>query len=76
MKKPTPSSLIYNYCKQRDWRRVEIHCEIDPVDAKYKAGRDEEGARPLHVACSKQPTVRVIQSLLKAYPKAVRVPNS
>lgn len=75
MKKAPPSPLIYNYCKQRDWRRVEIHCRTDPIEASYCC-RNEDGASPLLIACSKQPTVRVILALLEAYPKAIRVANS
>jgi hypothetical protein len=73
--KAHPSPLIYNYCKQRDWRRIEIHCRTDPTDASYHCGNGDS-ATPLLVACSKQPTVRVIQALLEAYPKGVRVANS
>lgn len=66
-----PNSLIFDLCKHRDWRRVELECKREPLNAAYNVG-DDIGSLPLHVACKKQPTSRVIRSLLIAYPKAAR----
>jgi hypothetical protein len=66
-----PNSLIFDLCKHRNWRRVELECKREPVNASYNVG-DDIGSLPLHVACKKQPTSRVIRSLLNAYPKATR----
>ena len=67
----TPNSLIFDLCKHRNWRRVELECNHEPLNASYNIG-DDIGSLPLHVACKKQPTSRAIRSLLKAYPKATR----
>ena len=66
-----PNSLIFDLCKHRNWLRVEMECNLEPVNASYNIG-DDIRSLPLHIACKKQPTSRVIRSLLKAHPKATR----
>jgi ankyrin repeat protein len=70
-----PNSSILDLCKHRDWRRVELECKREPLNATYICGGDDYGAHPLHIACKKQPTARVVRELLKAYPQAAYIPN-
>lgn len=71
----SPNSSIFDLCKHRDWRRVELECNREPLNAVYNCG-DDIASLPLHVACKKQPTSRVVRSLLKAYPQAARIPDA
>ena len=59
---------MYDLVLDLNWRRVEQHLYMNPLDAAYQ---DEDTLEtPLYVACQYKAPVHVVRALLKAFPQA------
>ena len=79
-KKKGPTALFDSIMKEH-WEDAITRAQNNPSDAKSWTkvcidGTHSSSLLPLHQACSLKPPLRVIVTIVKAYPKAVRTKES
>ena len=65
-KQQQPSSELYDLILDMSWHKAVRHCRAHPTDASYQDGDNLE--TPLYLACLSRPPVRLVRSLLQAFP--------
>lgn len=65
------SPLLYQYITSNDWDLAMKQIKKSPEEASYWVVESDYPRLPLHLACSHSTPLKIIQALIKAYPKAL-----